>query len=211
MVFMTEQKEDNKEQEINLEELAKKIVEALEVAGAGKIYDKGKTEKAQYDIGTALSQAKKLFNGSKRKFGEWRKENIVGNGKRIVDSKTLGRWSELCEFGTLEQCQTVGFTNVYKLSTKPFAELRTKILEKLVAEPDAGSDVYSEMVKERVDEIKASKEVDKANKDKELTAKVAELEARISELESDNAKLREQLSEHATEEDSVPSEVAESV
>lgn len=122
-----------------LEQLAESIVAALENAGAGRVVDKDLCEQAQYDIGQAMSEAKKLFQGNKNKFGKWREDNIIGNGQRTVDNRTLTRWSCLCEFGTLEQCRKVGFTNVYKLAGKRYAGLRGKVLDLLESNPSVES------------------------------------------------------------------------
>ncbi|EMN7148706.1 hypothetical protein WB924_004087, partial [Vibrio vulnificus] len=122
-----------------LSELANTVVNALSNAGAGRVVDKELCEQAQYDIGAAMHEAKLLFQGNKNKFGKWRDENIIGNGKRTVDKRTLTRWTNLCEFGTLDECRKVGFTKVYKLSSKRYAPLREQIKQHLEQHPDVES------------------------------------------------------------------------
>lgn len=176
-----------------LEQLAESIVAALENAGAGRVVDKDLCEQAQYDIGQAMSEAKKLFQGNKNKFGKWREDNIIGNGQRTVDNRTLTRWSCLCEFGTLEQCRKVGFTNVYKLAGKRYAGLRGKVLDLLESNPSVESVVISQMMSDFTQREKAVKEEQQSVEADELTLKFEVMEARIAELEAENKTLRDKL------------------
>lgn len=176
-----------------LEQLAESIVAALENAGAGRVVDKDLCEQAQYDIGQAMSEAKKLFQGNKNKFGKWREDNIIGNGQRTVDNRTLTRWSCLCEFGTLEQCRKVGFTNVYKLAGKRYVELRAKVLDLLESNPSVESVVISQMMSDFTQREKAVKEEQQSVEADELTLKFEAMEARIAELEAENKTLRDKL------------------
>lgn len=176
-----------------LEQLAESIVAALENAGAGRVVDKDLCEQAQYDIGQAMSEAKKLFQGNKNKFGKWREDNIIGNGQRTVDNRTLTRWSCLCEFGTLEQCRKVGFTNVYKLAGKRYVELRAKVLDLLESNPSVESVVISQMMSDFTQREKAVKEEQQSVEADELTLKFEVMEARIAELEAENKTLRDKL------------------
>ncbi|MBG0760503.1 hypothetical protein BOO22_13855 [Vibrio cidicii] len=176
-----------------LEQLAESIVAALENAGAGRVVDKDLCEQAQYDIGQAMSEAKKLFQGNKNKFGKWREDNIIGNGQRTVDNRTLTRWSCLCEFGTLEQCRKVGFTNVYKLAGKCYVELRGKVLDLLESNPSVESVVISQMMSDFTQREKAVKEEQQSVEADELTLKFEAMEARIAELEAENKTLRDKL------------------
>lgn len=176
-----------------LEQLAESIVAALENAGAGRVVDKDLCEQAQYDIGQAMSEAKKLFQGNKNKFGKWREDNIIGNGQRTVDNRTLTRWSCLCEFGTLEQCRKVGFTNVYKLAGKRYVELRGKVLDLLESNPSVESVVISQMMSDFTQREKAVKEEQQSVEADELTLKFEAMEARIAELEVENKTLRDKL------------------
>lgn len=177
----------------HLEQLAESIVAALENAGAGRVVDKDLCEQAQYDIGQAMSEAKKLFQGNKNKFGKWREDNIIGNGQRTVDNRTLTRWSCLCEFGTLEQCRKVGFTNVYKLAGKRYVELRGKVLDLLESNPSVESVVISQMMSDFTQREKAVKEEQQSVEADELTLKFEVMEARIAELEAENKTLRDKL------------------
>lgn len=176
-----------------LEQLAESIVAALENAGAGRVVDKDLCEQAQYDIGQAMSEAKKLFQGNKNKFGKWREDNIIGNGQRTVDNRTLTRWSCLCEFGTLEQCRKVGFTNVYKLAGKRYVELRGKVLDLLESNPSVESVVISQMMSDFTQREKAVKKEQQSVEADELTLKFEVMEARIAELEAENKTLRDKL------------------
>lgn len=187
-----------------LEQLAESIVAALENAGAGRVVDKDLCEQAQYDIGQAMSEAKKLFQGNKNKFGKWREDNIIGNGQRTVDNRTLTRWSSLCEFGTLEQCRKVGFTNVYKLAGKRYAGLRGKVLDLLESNPSVESVVISQMMSDFAQLEKAVKEEKQSVEADELTLKFEAMEARIAELEVENKTLRDKLAGSELDMVSVP-------
>lgn len=179
--------------ESRLNELADTVVNALSNAGAGRVVDKEQCEQAQYDIGAAMREAKQLFQGNKNKFGKWRDENIIGNGKRTVDKRTLTRWTSLCEFGTLDECRKVGFTKVYKLSSKRYAPLREHIKQHLEQHPNVESDTINVMLKDFASQLKADKKQPHLDVNDDLANKVSELEARLEELEQENANLRQQL------------------
>ncbi|HCE1484390.1 TPA: hypothetical protein NGR22_004593 [Vibrio parahaemolyticus] len=181
-----------------LSELANTAVNALSNAGAGRVVDKEQCEQAQYDIGAAMLEAKQLFQGNKNKFGKWRDENIIGNGKRTVDKRTLTRWTNLCEFGTLDECRKVGFTKVYKLSSKRYAPLREQIKQHLEQHPDVESDTINEMFNDFATQLKTEKKQTNPVVNDDLVDKVSELEARLKELEQENANLRRQLENHPT-------------
>ncbi|EGQ9522038.1 hypothetical protein F3W80_22590 [Vibrio parahaemolyticus] len=181
-----------------LSELANTVVNALSNAGAGRVVDKEQCEQAQYDIGAAMHEAKQLFQGNKNKFGKWRDENIIGNGKRTVDKRTLTRWTNLCEFGTLDECRKVGFTKVYKLSSKRYAPLREQIKQHLEQHPDVESDTINEMLKDFDSQLKSEKKQTTPVVNDDLVNKVSDLEARLKELEQENANLRRQLENHPT-------------
>ncbi|MFH4684408.1 hypothetical protein WMQ40_18240 [Vibrio diabolicus] len=176
-----------------LSELANTAVNALSNAGAGRVVDKELCEQAQYDIGAAMHEAKQLFQGNKNKFGKWRDENIIGNGKRTVDKRTLTRWTNLCEFGTLDECRKVGFTKVYKLSSKRYAPLREQIKQYLEQHPGVESDTINEMFNDFATQLKTEKKQTNSVVNDDLVDKVSELEARLKELEKENANLRQQL------------------
>ncbi|EPT9255216.1 hypothetical protein ACVTNV_003597 [Vibrio alginolyticus] len=176
-----------------LSELANTAVNALSNAGAGRVVDKELCEQAQYDIGAAMHEAKQLFQGNKNKFGKWCDENIIGNGKRTVDKRTLTRWTNLCEFGTLDECRKVGFTKVYKLSSKRYAPLREQIKQHLEQHPDVESDTINEMFNDFTTQLKTEKKQATPVVNDDLVDKVSELEARLKELEQENANLRQKL------------------
>ncbi len=176
-----------------LSELANTAVNALSNAGAGRVVDKELCEQAQYDIGAAMHEAKQLFQWNNNKFGKWRDENIIGNGKRTVDKRTLTRWTNLCEFGTLDECRKVGFTKVYKLSSKRYAPLREQIKQHLEQHPDVESDTINEMFNDFTTQLKTEKKQATPVVNDDLVDKVSELEARLKELEQENANLRQQL------------------
>ncbi|EPC8672829.1 hypothetical protein [Vibrio metoecus] len=181
-----------------LNKLTDAIVNELSNAGAGRVVDKEQCEQAQYNIGSAMHEAKQLFQGNKNKFGKWCDVNIIGNGKRTVDKRTLTRWTSLCEFGTLDECRKVGFTKVYKLSSKRYAPLRDQIKQHLEQHPDVESDTINEMLKDFDSQLKSEKKQTTPVVNDDLVNKVSDLEARLKELEQENANLRRQLENHPT-------------
>ncbi|ELB2966426.1 hypothetical protein QI724_003911 [Vibrio parahaemolyticus] len=184
--------------ESRLNGLTDAIVNELSNAGAGRVVDKEQCEQAQYNIGSAMHEAKQLFQGNKNKFGKSRDVNIIGNGKRTVDKRTLTRWTSLCEFGTLDECRKVGFTNVYKLSSKRYAPLREQIKQHLEQHPDVESDTINEMLKDFDSQLKSEKKQTSPVVNDDLVNKVSDLEVRLKELEQENANLRRQLENHPT-------------
>ncbi|WP_423839879.1 hypothetical protein ONE56_11350 [Vibrio mytili] len=181
-----------------LKELADTVINELSNAGAGRVVDKEQCEQAQYDIGAAMHEARQIFQGNKNKFGKWRDVNIIGNGKRTVDKRTLTRWTSLCEFGTLDECRKVGFTKVYKLSSKRYAPLREQIKQHLEQHPDVDSDAINAMLKDFDSQLKSEKKQTTPVVNDDLVNKVSDLEARLKELEQENANLRQQLEGHPT-------------
>ncbi|KYN86458.1 hypothetical protein ATY35_14610 [Vibrio cidicii] len=181
-----------------LNKLTDAIVNELSNAGAGRVVDKEQCEQAQYNIGSAMHEAKQLFQGNKNKFGKWRDVNIIGNGKRTVDKRTLTRWTSLCEFGTLDECRKVGFTKVYKLSSKRYAHLREQIKQHLEQHADVEPDTINEMLKDFDSQLKSEKKQTTPVVNDDLVNKVSDLEARLKELEQENANLRRQLENHPT-------------
>lgn len=173
-----------------LNAITKGITNALEGTGAGRVVDKSAAEQAQYDIGEFMYEAKQLFQGNKKRYGEWRDTHIIGNGQCVVDKRTLTRWAFLSEFGSLEQCRKVGFTNVYKLSGKRYAPLREQITAILRDDSAIESDRISSMFKDFDSQLKTEKKLKDNVANDDLSNKLAELEARIVELESENTSLR---------------------
>lgn len=176
-----------------LNELVILAENCLENTGVGSVVDKSAAEQAQYDIGKAMSEAKQLFQGNKNRFGQWRDEHIIGNGQYVVNKRSLTRWASLCNFGTIEACRKVGFTNVYKLSGKRYAPLREDITELLKGDPEVDPDAINVMFKDFSVQLKVENKKAKQGESDDLTNKVAELEARLHELEDENAALRQQL------------------
>ncbi|HAS6971736.1 hypothetical protein [Vibrio parahaemolyticus] len=110
-----------------------------------------------------------------------------------MDNRTLTRWSSLCEFGTLEQCRKVGFTNVYKLAGKRYARLRGKVLDVLESDPSVESAVISQMMSDFIQREKVVKEEQQSVEADELSLKFEAMEVRIAELEAENKTLRDKL------------------
>ena len=87
---------------------------------------------AKYRIGQACKEAKEILV-SDEAFNDWLWTNIISECSTTaieeVTTNTLMAWSKLAEFGTLEQCEIVGFTHVSKLLQNKNAEMRVQVLD----------------------------------------------------------------------------------
>lgn len=180
------------DQDKQLNELAKLVIDALDNAGASKAVDKGENEKAQYSIGSTLSEVAKLLS-NKKAYGDWLDKYILNNGKRTVAKRTLNRWSKLNTFGRLEHCQKVGFTNVYKLSVKGYEGIREQVQAKLLTDSDVDADELISMITEHSEKLKSEKTTSKTNELAQLKEDLDKLQASVEELELENAELKKQL------------------
>ncbi|AGG58164.1 hypothetical protein VPDG_00002 [Vibrio phage henriette 12B8] len=91
----------------------------------------------KYQMGAALREARNIFPSDKQ-FGEWVLNEIndplLEKGDPVINQKTLFNYRKLAEFGTYEDCETIGFTNVYKISQEGKEELLTQVKGMLTGE-----------------------------------------------------------------------------
>lgn len=90
-----------------------------------------KTE-AKYKIGEACKKAKEIFNNEEA-FIDWLWSNIISECSTTemedITTNTLIAWRKLPEFGTLEQCEIAGFTNISKLLQSKNSKMKAQVLD----------------------------------------------------------------------------------
>ena len=98
-----------------IEQIKEDLLDALNVSEY-KDTDAPSSEdrrEAKYTVGESLLKARKQF-ASNNEYGDWCSQifkELVNEPKQ----QTLFNYRQLAEFGTLSECEKVGFTNVYKL------------------------------------------------------------------------------------------------
>lgn len=106
----------------------------------------------KYSIGAALKEARGLFPSDKQ-FGDWVLKEIndplLEQEQKPIPQKTLFNYRKLAEFGACEDCESIGFTNVYKLSQEGNEENLAQVQLML----------SGEVVNEETDEAYTSKEL----------------------------------------------------
>lgn len=85
---------------------------------------------SKFQMGAALKEARGMFPSDKQ-FGEWVTQQIndplLESEEGVIPQKTLYNYRKLAEFGTYEECESIGFTNVYKISQDGNEELLTQV------------------------------------------------------------------------------------
>jgi hypothetical protein len=86
---------------------------------------------AKYKIGKACNKAREILcsDGS---FLDWVWSNVIAECSTNIEEvtpNTLISWRMLPKFGTLEQCEIVGFTHVSKLLLDKNAVMKAEVLE----------------------------------------------------------------------------------
>lgn len=116
-----------------LQEQAETILKNLDIthyidANAPKSEDK---QEAKYQIGKACNKAREILC-SDEAFLEWVWANVVAECPESIEEvtpSTLISWRMLPKFGTLEQCETVGFTHISKLLLDKNSEMKAQVLD----------------------------------------------------------------------------------
>ncbi|WP_022942167.1 hypothetical protein [Psychromonas hadalis] len=86
---------------------------------------------AKYKIGKACNKAREILC-SDEAFLEWVWSNVIPECSTNIEEvtpNTLISWRMLPKFGTLEQCEIVGFTHVSKLLLDKNAVMKAEVLE----------------------------------------------------------------------------------
>lgn len=94
---------------------------------------------AKYQIGQACNKAREILCSDEALL-EWIWANIIDECSvtdiEEVTPNTLIAWRKLPKFGTLSECEVVGFTHISKLLLPKNAHVKTQILE-IIANNDA--------------------------------------------------------------------------
>lgn len=93
---------------------------------------------AKYKIGIACNKAREILC-SDEAFANWALENVVDECSidiEEVTTNTLNSWRMLPKFGTLAQCEVVGFTHISKLLLEKNAVMKAEVLD-IIANNDA--------------------------------------------------------------------------
>lgn len=86
---------------------------------------------AKYKIGKACNKAREILC-SDEAFLDWVWSNVIAECSTDIEEvtpNTLISWRMLHKFGTLEQCEIVGFTNISKLLQPKNIEMKDQVLD----------------------------------------------------------------------------------
>jgi len=116
-----------------LQEQQQTILQFLDIthyidANAPKSQDK---QEAKYEIGRACNKAREILC-SDEAFLDWAWSNVIAECSTSIEEvtpSTLNSWRMLPKFGTLEQCEIVGFTHISKLLLDKNAAIKAEVLE----------------------------------------------------------------------------------
>jgi hypothetical protein len=95
-------------------------------------------QEAKYKIGKACNKAREILC-SDEAFLEWVWSNIIDECSMNIEEvtpNTLNSWRMLPKFGSLEQCEIVGFTHITKLLQPKNADMKAEVLN-IIATHDA--------------------------------------------------------------------------
>jgi len=93
---------------------------------------------AKYKIGKACNKAREILC-SDEAFLDWAWANVIAECPTDIEEvtpNTLQAWRMLPKFGTLEQCEIVGFTHISKLLQAKNVEMKKEVLY-IIATNDA--------------------------------------------------------------------------
>lgn len=110
---------------------------------------------AKYEIGKACNKAREILC-SDEAFLDWVWSNIIDECSiseiEEVTPNTLIAWRKLPKFGTLAQCEIVGFTHVAKLLLPKNAELKAQVLAVIKNnEPEVAKKLIKTLLKPVID------------------------------------------------------------
>ena len=131
-------------------------------------------QEAKYTIGKACNKAREILC-SDEAFLEWVWEKVIPQCPESIEEvtpSTLISWRMMPKFGTLEQCEIVGFTHISKLLLDKNSDMKAEVLNILANnEPVKAKTLIKTVLKPVVDFIpivadteSLSDTVDKANK-----------------------------------------------
>jgi len=86
---------------------------------------------AKYIIGKACNKAREILC-SDEAFLDWAWTNVIAECPKDIEEvtpSTLVSWRMMAKFGTLEQCEIVGFTHISKLLLDKNAAMKAEVLD----------------------------------------------------------------------------------
>jgi hypothetical protein len=139
-----------------LKEQAETILQYLDTthyidANAPKAEDK---RTAKYKIGKACNKAREILC-SDEAFLDWVWSNVIAECSTEIEEvtpNTLISWRMMPKFGTLEQCEIVGFTHISKLLLDKNAAMKTEVLEIIANnDPETAKKLIKTVLKPAID------------------------------------------------------------
>ena len=110
--------------------------------------------KAKYKIGKACNKAREILC-SDEAFLDWVWSNVIAEcsaGIEEVTPNALISWRMLPKFGTLEQCEIVGFTHVSKLLLEKNSVMKAEVLEIIANnDPETAKKLIKTVLKPTID------------------------------------------------------------
>ena len=110
---------------------------------------------AKYKIGEACKEVRDIISDDEA-FNDWIWTNIISECSATeieeVTTNTLVAWSKLPEFGTLVQCEIVGFTHISKLLQNKNADMKALVLETIANnDPETAKELIKAILKPTID------------------------------------------------------------
>lgn len=111
-------------------------------------------QEAKYKIGQACNKAREILC-SDQAFLDWVWSNIIDECSMDIEEvtpNTLVSWRMLPKFGTLEQCEIVGFTHIAKLQQDKNAAMKSEVLEVIANnDPESAKKLIKMILKPSID------------------------------------------------------------
>lgn len=173
------------EQKAKLAPIVDSMDSLLEKAGAKKKFDAATEMQARYSIGELLIKVKNILK-EKQEFGKWLQKFVKEKTQYNVTVKTFRRWRFLADFGSLEDCELVGLTNVYRLMEGNYADARVEVKAHLAnGFPKGGEkelkNTVRKIVSDRFHELKMASNANKADTVRNLKAEIKSLQLQLAE------------------------------
>ena len=120
-------------------------------ANAPKSQDK---LEAKYEIGKACNKAREILC-SDEAFLDWVWSNVIAECSADIEEvtpNTLISWRMMAKFGTLEQCEIVGFTHISKLLLDKNAAMKAQVLDIIANnDPETAKKLIKKVLKPTID------------------------------------------------------------
>ena len=111
-------------------------------------------QEAKYKIGKACNKAREILC-SDEAFLDWVWSNVIDECSTDIEEvtpNTLISWRMLPKFGTLAQCEVVGFTHVAKLLLDKNAAMKAEVLEIIANnDPETAKKLIKKVLKPTID------------------------------------------------------------